>query len=710
MKKARIKLSVSQKIILVSSFIALLTVQYFCLRSYKTVKKQQQISSAKTFGENIASNVQLVLEEGVLISDYVKNLYVKYHENFLKDFDYICEDFTFDKSMIKSVAIAPNGVIEAIYPADDSDLGVNLLNDSDISSYYEAAINARTVTIAGPYELKRGGVGLVIRNPVYENGVFSAFSIVIIDWDRFIREILRRVPKENSDYNFGIWNIGSDNAVIRTDDSFLYKSVDGNLAKTVNVKIRIPNDVWYLSVEPKSGWKDYSNMLLEMILSSLAIFVVFLGILLRQHSNSKNLYNAQHDDLTDVLSRTTFLQYVEKLLSVFPNDKVAIVAADIENFKYTNSIYGTEMGDKILKYLASYFMEISPFELCTRFGSDHFIFVIRKESVEGNMRYLELLAQDIAANAPIENLVVKYGYYGEIKGDIPINLICDKALLAAKSILHKYEKTVADYNGPLSIKNEKSQMYESSFLKSLKNEDFKIWFQPKFNSITNEIIGAEALVRWIKSDGTFISPADFIPVFEKDGLIYNLDLYVFETVCKQIKYWLDQGCKILPISVNISRNTLQRKNSIREYARIREEFGIPPEYIPLEITESSTSKNKDIQKLAEDLRATGFKIHLDDFGSGLSSLESLNLLPFDVIKLDKSLIDFIGTPTGEELLRHIVELIQFMGMNIIAEGVEEKAQLEFLKKLNCNHIQGFLYSPPMSYEDFIQYLREYYKK
>lgn len=701
----KIRLSAVQSFLLILALVTLISTQWFCLYCYQRVQREKQYSASKVYGEGISTSVHLVLKEGVLISEIIKNLYLKYHDAFVDDFTHICGDFINNEKLMKSISIAPNGIVQGIYPvSEEQGIGFDVFGmESVYSEDYLKAVYARDVTISGPHELVDGKHGLIIRNPIYENGKFSAFAIVVIDWDEFSNEILLRIPTESAGYNFAVWNRYNKNICV-DENGYILTNADCEISKDATVKVSISSDTWYLSIQPTGGWKDFSNMRHEIIFSSIIVLIIFLGILFRQISNSQKLYEAQHDELTGVLSRRKFLQSVEKQINNNPNEKIALVAADIENFKVTNSIYGTKKCDEILKYLAECFKFLSPYGLCTRFGSDHFIFVIKQESVESDIAFIEESAEQISLNAPVENITIKYGYYGNVNNSNAVNLLCDKALLAAKSILHNYEKTVANYDGPLSVKNEKSQLFESSFNKSLKNGDFKVWFQPKFDANTEELVGAEALVRWIRSDNTIISPAEFIRVFEDDGLIYKLDKYVFETVCNKIRDWLNVGYKIVPVSINISRTSLQHKNIIKEYQEIIKEIGIPAEYVPLEITESSTTANKTIKDFTEDLKNSGFKIHMDDFGSGLSSLESLNLLPFDVIKLDKSLIDFIGTPIGEELLRHSIELIQFMNLKIIAEGVETKEQLEFLRKLKCDHIQGYYFAAPMSYDKFIKYL------
>ena len=218
------------------------------------------------------------------------------------------------------------------------------------------------------------------------------------------------------------------------------------------------------------------------------------------------------------------------------------------------------------------------------------------------------------------------------------------------------------------------------------------------------MVGAEALVRWKMDDGSFISPGEFIPIFERDGLIVQLDEYVFREVCEQMSRWRESGVTLFPVSVNLSRASLHEEGTVEKYTRIIEEYDIPKEYVPLEITESATIYSREIEGLMDNLKRKGFALHMDDFGSGVSSLASINILPFDVVKLDKGLIDLIGDRSGDELVRHTIELSHFNEMTVVAEGVETENQLELLKKLNCDTIQGYFFSPPVPSDKALEYV------
>lgn len=418
---------------------------------------------------------------------------------------------------------------------------------------------------------------------------------------------------------------------------------------------------------------------------------------------SNSMLNAvETDELTGLLTRQAFYHYAKVLLEENPGEEFDLAIADIENFKLINSIYGENKGDEVLKHVADYFYRNTEGGLCARYGGDQFV-GFAKADPNRKKDWILSLIDGVNENAPISNIVVKCGVYTDVDRELSISNMCDRALLAVKSIKHNYTKPYAKYDGPVSMAHLKSQMYETQFTKALENKEFVVWYQPKFDAYTEKIVGAEALVRWKMKDGMFVSPGDFIPTFEEDGLIAKLDEYVFSEVADKVKFWKEKGARVVPISVNLSRTSLYLEDTVKKYEKIIEETGLPRELVPIELTESAAIDSKYIKELMTDLKGAGFMLHMDDFGSGVSSLASLNVLPFDVLKLDKTLIDQIYDEGGVEIVRHTIELAHFKNMKVVAEGVETREQLEILKDLECDMIQGYLLGKPMPYEDTIEF-------
>lgn len=263
----------------------------------------------------------------------------------------------------------------------------------------------------------------------------------------------------------------------------------------------------------------------------------------------------------------------------------------------------------------------------------------------------------------------------------------------------------AFYTDEMNQKQLAQRQMGNDFKSAIANREFKVYYQPKYDVNTENIVGAEALVRWQKPDGTLISPGAFIPLFESDGLVVHLDEYVFENVCQFQKERMENKLPMVPISVNLSRASIHFNDVVEHYVDIVNQKQIPFECVPIELTESATLYSEKILEITDQLVKAGFKLHMDDFGSGYSSLTSLNELNFSTVKLDKSLIDYIDQVRGKKIVQQAIELGHGLDMKVVAEGVESKEQKDCLKEMHCDMIQGFYYSKPLKQEDFIEKLR-----
>lgn len=690
-------------------FLAVILDLLFLVSSLR-IKDAEAKTAAENFGRNVSTSISLILNQSVNTTQVIKNLYLDYADIFDNEFDKLGARIINDNPEIGSLYVAPNAVIQHAYPPEiaDKTIGFNMLEDSEQKDKAQLSIDSKKITVAGPHSLIEGSVGFIIRNPIFENDEFKAFTIAVIDWEKFVQQAISRIDINLKDYYFGVWK--TDDSHIVTDEyGFIFKDFEGDIPRDTDIIIHIPNDEWHLSVYPVQGWPGIEDLLIEILVSTFLLIIIILFSYFHLIESASRLSTLKFDSLTGLLSRTSFYEELNRIKRSNPNNSYDIIVADIENFKVINSVYGTDLCDKTLKYLAKEFSRDNKYSTVARYGGDQFIVMFPSESNEGKTHFLNF-AKKVSGRAPIANIRIKYGYYGNIDLSLPASIICDRALMAARSILHNYDQIIANYNGPISRQVVKEQELESAFQKALEKEEFKLWVQPKFDAKSEKIIGLEALVRWIKEDGTIIPPSEFIHVFEEDGLIVLLDEYMFCKVCERLQKIKREGAKLYPISVNLSRATLSHKNTIEKYANIVKDYDIPIELVPLEITETTKTRDFEIKELTEQLKNAGFRIHMDDFGSGLSSLESLNILPFDVVKLDKSLIDYIGTSGGNELLRHCIELAHFKDLKVVAEGVETKDQLEFLKTLDCDYIQGYYFSAPLSYEDSLLFFMKLYEE
>lgn len=519
--------------------------------------------------------------------------------------------------------------------------------------------------------------------------------------DERVADVIKIATEKDANYKLALWN---DSGIF---EPVYFHAVDNNVSDRVISIFTVEEFEWYLCIEPIEGWPRLRDVGVEIIGIIIFGIIIFCVVLLRMYRTSRIMYELEHDPLTGLYNRQAFYRHFEQMLKNNPGKQYNVIVADVENFKVINSSYGEAAADELLRYLAKAYSAGTPGALYARYGGDQFVCVEEKEQHKSSASFQSEM-KAIHSRAPIKDIAVNYGFYGNVDRELDVNVICDRALIAAKSIKHNFDIMVANYDGPVSKSIIKKQEMESNFEEALRKGEFKVWYQPKFDAATEKIVGAEALVRWIHDDGTIVSPGEFIPLFEEDGLIYHLDEMVFREVCEGIKIWRDRGIATIPISINLSRSSLYHQDTINLYTSIVETAGIPTDQVPLELTESAGFHSRQIKYLADDLKEAGFKLHMDDFGSGYSSLASLNVLPFDVVKLDKSLIDFIGDAGGDEIIRHIIDLAHFKNMSVCAEGVETKDQLMFLKQLGCDTIQGYYFAKPMPYDEFVTFLKGIY--
>ena len=282
--------------------------------------------------------------------------------------------------------------------------------------------------------------------------------------------------------------------------------------------------------------------------------------------------------------------------------------------------------------------------------------------------------------------------------------IRDKANIArknAKDINSYYLCSNAYYNDIEHQKMMKEKDMENMMEKALEEEQFIVYLQPKVSLKTGKVIGSEALVRWDNPINGLIPPNDFIPFFEKNNFIVKLDMYVFEKVCQILRKWIDEGIDVLPISVNLSRNHLQNSDFLKDYKNIQSKYQIPSELIEIELTETVVFENLEILRhIINEIHNCGYKCSMDDFGSGYSSLNVLKEIPVDILKLDKVFFGKENNQRANDIVESVIRLAKKLGMETIAEGIETIPQVELLRSMECDMIQGYVFSKPVPVDEF----------
>lgn len=425
---------------------------------------------------------------------------------------------------------------------------------------------------------------------------------------------------------------------------------------------------------------------------------------IRLKESSLTLEAVERDELTGLYTEQAFSHYVKQIMSFKPNKKMQLIVAKVKDFKLVNSIYGAEKADEFLRYLASAYSKRLKDGLIARKANTSFVCLLYGDK-ELDHRKMADTINEISENAPIKGVKVKYGIYEDIDKNLPISTCYDYVSLAIETIMESYDHDIAFYTEEIAKKRIHEQMIENCFEEALNDEEFLVYYQPKIDLSTEKVIGAEALVRWKKSDGTMVPPGEFIPVYEKNGQIEKLDEYVFRKVCQLQRREMDEWKKLINISVNLSRSSILHDGIAECYIKIAKENKIPFSCVPLEITESAAIYGKRIHSTTEQLVNAGFKLHMDDFGSGYSSMLCLNQIPFSALKIDKSLIDHVCEEKGKTLVEQVIMLSKLLNMKVVAEGVETEEQIIELRKMNCDEIQGFYYAKPMPEKEFTEYVK-----
>ena len=427
--------------------------------------------------------------------------------------------------------------------------------------------------------------------------------------------------------------------------------------------------------------------------------------IIRLRESASTLKEVEFDDLTGVFTRQAFFHHAQKVLQDNPDIDFTLAISDIQDFTLVKERYGMKVAnDLLLRNVA--LLRKAQVENYVFGRYDDNQFVVMAPSSE---RYAEIRKQRrgrLTIPLPEEGVaVLKFGVKRSIEHDVSIKEHCRHVLMALDTIKHVYGVNYTLFDENMQKYYDRRIAIERSMVKALENGDFQIFYQPKHDSRTGELVGAEALVRWTHPEFGFLSPAEFIPVFEQTGFISEVDFYAWKRTCMNQREWQDKGLRIVPISVNCSRSELLQNDFLHKWFKPLKDSALSSQYMHLEVTESLFTEHFD--KLSEVLRECqqrGVKIELDDFGTGYSSLSMFQLLPLDIIKFDMAFVKGLDSPRQARVMAACVRLVHNLGLKSIAEGVETSQQLEKVKEMGIDAVQGYYYSRPLPKAEFEQYL------
>ncbi len=412
--------------------------------------------------------------------------------------------------------------------------------------------------------------------------------------------------------------------------------------------------------------------------------------------------------MTDLYNIRAFQYKAQEEMLANPKLRFAMIVLDFSNFKAINEFCGRDVGDGLLiaaadalraekkrkEHVVLSHFRADTFAMCTPFDDEQELIDITARMADRIDKY----------KMPYKALPA----FGICIADYPsmsVSLMRDYATMALCTIKGKFYARYAFFDEKMRKQMLISKMIENDIVEALEDEQLVIYIQPKVSMIDGKIIGGEALVRWRYKDNTMVSPGEFIPVVEKNGLIIDVDIYVWTRVFGFLGRRIEEGKRVEPVSINISRLHVFDSKFKDTIINLSQKYNVPPKYVPLELTESGFAENQDIiYDNMEELRKYGFKISMDDFGIGYSTMTMLRNQPVDEIKIDKGFIDDIDDPKSRTILKHTVAMLNELDLDTIVEGVETDSQKKFLLECGCTRAQGYLYYKPMSVEQYEELL------
>lgn len=413
----------------------------------------------------------------------------------------------------------------------------------------------------------------------------------------------------------------------------------------------------------------------------------------------------EYDFLTGIYGQQKFYQATRELLDQRAGANFAFIHFDIDRFRIINTLYGSKEGDRLIHFVAGAIRKVmTAYGRGTygRLGGDVFGMCVPYEDGAAIYHILEGIRAEIRKHSVHYYLETCAGIYLVDDPDMEVAAMHDNAEIAAAQCKGQYMVHDVLYTEEIGQKVLREQHIIDEMDAALAEQQFIVYFQPKYQLKKMAPYGAEALVRWKKPSGEIVLPNEFIPIFERNGFITKLDYYVWEKVCQFIDSELSQGRNPAPISVNVSRVNLYNPDFMDSLIDLIHRYHIPPHYLNLELTESVFSEDVElIQRAVNYLHDAGFTILMDDFGSGYSSLNILKDVDLDVLKIDMKFFSKGNTAEkGAKIIEAVIRMAESLDMMVIAEGVEEKHQVDFLNDLGCDYIQGYYFGRPMSQDQY----------
>lgn len=601
-------------------------------------------------------------------------------------------------------------------PYSLTDFAFHLLNESENIS---SAINLLLYRIRNEYDLEA----------IHVNEFDVTSMSTLVTYENFSDDRPSYIGRK-TEFSFKAWKKYEEDAIknggyLLFDFSSPFAVAPGNGVENwpgVQSMVQIPlflfnknrGCVDLISKSSHIFWTKKRINEIMSVCNLLSVCLYYSGKVMRAEKQALSKVN-DFDTLTGLMKEDYFIETATKIISKKGDDaKLAVVYCDVSNFKYINEAYGYATGDRILCDVADYISHRIPGVVCTgRFYSDNILCIAEfaKKTEDSTLvshveAVNETMSSYLSGKYHINNISVRAGVYIIPDSRTDVLQSVSNANMARKLAKSGKGTRCIVFNQEMFEKRKRQIQYIQRLDEAIANEEFYVVLQPKVSGSTNRLVGAEALARWKTLDGTTIYPDEFVPAFEKDGSIVKLDFYVYEKVMAYIRDRLDKGKKIVPISMNVSRAHILTDDFVPKFKALIEKYQVPTQFIELELTESIYLENlTTFNEMIEELRILGIRISMDDFGSGYSSLNALNDLKIDLLKIDKIFMrDDNLKESDKTIIRFIIDMAKTLSMKVVCEGVETEAQRSFLNEAGCDIHQGYLYSKPVEIASFNEFI------
>ena len=741
------KLKISERFKFLIGWVALIILTITAIFTCKHLRDKVEKTGFGVIKESTSESLKKLENEFEYEKSFLKLLYDSYDSNEVfsgedfNDAQYSRAELVLTESGASVVGVEANGNVKGLTASGVRDVK-NIYNGFVTDAIRKSVVNDnKTILLNGE---GNGLDGLFIVIPWIEKNSTVGTAFAFFDLDRYSCIFSKTIYNDagysilcDDDYNVIIPHDGVNNSDItnlilkcKSDDKNVDVLYEDSASDTGFYKVAIKKDIYFVYITSLSDADYYVATIIDSesvfknispvtrLIVSVCSIILFLAVLysvysLVTHTKRKRAYNdaLNYDELTGFPNKAHHKVIVQNILKKGKGN-FAYATCDVSDFKYFNSQFGYEYGNTALKYIANVMSDaMMKDETVSRTSGDHFAMLLHYRDVnELTHRVQEILDRASLIPQPDDThkpkAIFTCGIY-LITNDTDVNRIRARANVARKTLKKFISNQIAFYDEADFNKDLESHELQEDLRFAIEKKELVVYLQPKYGIENEEVIGAEALVRWNHKTRGLLSPGMFIPLAEETGFIREIDFFMFESVCKKLAEWKKHGKNLITISVNFSRDHLSDDDFVPKLIKIASDYGVEPKYLEIELTESAVYD--EMGKLLEvmyHIKEAGFGLSMDDFGSGYSSLHLLREMPVDVLKLDKGFLDDCHDDNVREkkVISHVISLAKDLEISVLAEGVETESQKSFLAGAKCDMIQGYYYAKPMPMDDFEKYI------